>query len=292
MDGLDFLARLMRLHPMPVVMVSTLTDRGSEVTLRALELGAIDFVSKPKVGLSGGLQHYADEIAGKIRVAARSGPRRIAPSSGACALPPLGNRMLSTEKLIAIGASTGGTEAIKDVLVRLPPDAPGVLVTQHMPEAFTRSFAARLDSLCGIAVKEAEHGERVLPGHAYIAPGHSHLLLRRSGANYVTELSQGPPVNHHRPSVDVLFRSVAQVAGPNATGVILTGMGRDGAAGMLAMKQAGTWNIAQDEASCVVFGMPREAIAAGGTDETLPLPEIAGAVMRRLLLPGGLTSRV
>jgi len=292
MDGLDFLTRLMRLHPMPVVMVSTLTDRGSDVTLRALELGAVDYVSKPKVGLAGGLDHYADEISGKIRAAARSGPRRSPPPSETCELPPLGNRLLSTEKLIAIGASTGGTEAIKDVLLRLPPDAPGILVTQHMPETFTRSFAARLDSLCRIAVKEAEHGERVLPGHAYIAPGHSHLLLRRSGANYMTELSQGPPVNHHRPSVDVLFRSVAEIAGPNATGVILTGMGRDGAAGMLAMKQAGAWNIAQDEASCVVFGMPREAIAMGGTDETLPLPGIAGAVMRRLLLPGGRACRV
>lgn len=294
MDGLDFLSRLMRLHPMPVVMVSTLTERGSEVTLKALELGAVEFVSKPRVGIAGGLQDYAEEITGKIRAAVQSRPRRSLPqpAAGMPALPPVGNRLLSTEKLIAIGASTGGTEAIKEVLMQLPPDSPGILVTQHMPETFTRSFAARLDSLCRVSVKEAEHGERVLPGHAYIAPGHSHLLLRRSGANYVTELSQGPPVNRHRPSVDVLFDSVARVAGPNAMGVILTGMGKDGAAGMLAMKQAGAWNVAQDEASCVVFGMPREAIAAGAADDVLPLREIAGAVLRRLALAGGRANRV
>ena len=294
MDGLDFLSRLMRLHPMPVVMVSTLTDRGSEVTLKALELGAVEFVSKPRVGIAGGLQDYAEEITGKIRAAVQSRPRRTPqqPVAGMPALPPVGNRLLSTEKLIAIGASTGGTEAIKEVLMQLPPDAPGILVTQHMPETFTRSFAARLDSLCRVSVKEAEHGERVLPGHAYIAPGHSHLLLRRSGANYVTELSQGPPVNRHRPSVDVLFDSVARVAGPNAMGVILTGMGKDGAAGMLAMRQAGAWNVAQDEASCVVFGMPREAIAAGAADDVLPLREIAGALLRRLASAGGRANRV
>jgi two-component system chemotaxis response regulator CheB len=166
--------------------------------------------------------------------------------------------------------------------MRLPPDAPGVLVTQHMPEAFTRSFAQRLDGLCRIRVKEAEHGERVLPGHAYVAPGHSHLLLKRCGANYVTELSQGPPVNRHRPAVDVLFRSAANAAGQNALGVILTGMGKDGAAGMLEMKRAGAYNIAQDEASCVVFGMPREAIAAGGVDEVVPLRDIATRLLARL----------
>ncbi len=294
MNGLDFLEKLMRLRPMPVVMVSTLTERGSEIALRALELGAVDFVSKPKVGVASGLKEYTAEITDKIRAAAASRPQRpVAPTAGKPPLlPALGNRLISTEKLIAIGASTGGTEAIKDVLVQMPADSPGILVTQHMPEAFTKSFAARLHGLCKIAVKEAEHGERVLPGHAYIAPGHSHLLLKRSGANYITELSQRPPVNHHRPSVDVLFESAAVAGGKNVIGVILTGMGKDGAAGMLTMKRAGTYNIAQDEASCVVFGMPKEAIARGGTDEVLPLREIAAAVMRRLAATGGRTNRV
>lgn len=194
-------------------------------------------------------------------------------SRGACA---------AADALIAIGASTGGTEALRDVLARLPASVPGVLVTQHMPETFTRSFAARLDSLCRIAVRQAGHGERILPGHAYIAPGHAHLAVRRSGDCWMTELQAGPRVNRHRPSVDVLFHSVAFAAGCRATGVMLSGMGKDGAAGMLAMKQAGAWNIAQDEASCVVFGMPREAIALGGVDEVLPLSEIAGALLRRI----------
>jgi two-component system chemotaxis response regulator CheB len=204
----------------------------------------------------------------------------------------LANRSLSTEKLIIVGASTGGTEAIKEFLLDMPPDCPGILITQHMPEVFTRSFAARLDSLCRIGVKEAEHGERVLPGHAYVAPGHSHLLLRRSGANYMTQLSGEAPVNRHRPSVDVLFRSAAEHAGKNAVGVILTGMGKDGALGMLAMKQAGAYNFAQDEASCVVFGMPKGAIAVGGTDEVLPLHEIAPAVLRCLHAFGARSIRV
>jgi two-component system chemotaxis response regulator CheB len=287
MDGLDFLERLMRLRPMPVVMVSTLTERGSEVTLRALELGAIDFVSKPKMDIANGMRDYAEEITGKIRVAAASRPRLPrAPSPGAKPIAALGNRILSTEKLIIVGASTGGTEAIKDFLVELPSDCPGILITQHMPEAFTKSFAARLDSLCRISVKEAEQGERILPGHAYVAPGNWHLLLRRSGANYIAQLSDGPPVNRHRPSVDVLFQSAAEHAGRNAIGVILTGMGKDGALGMLAMKHAGAWNVAQDEPSCVVFGMPKEAIAAGGVDEVLPLPAIAQAVVRRLQQQG------
>ena len=207
-------------------------------------------------------------------------------------LPALANRSISTEKLIIVGASTGGTEAIKEFLLDMPPDCPGILITQHMPEAFTKSFAARLDSLCRISVKEAEHAERVLPGHAYVAPGHSHLLLRRSGANYMTQLSDAAHVNRHRPSVDVLFRSAAEHAGRNAVGVILTGMGKDGAQGMLAMKQAGAYNFAQDEASCVVFGMPKEAIAAGATDEVLPLREIAPGVMRCLHLFGARAIRV
>jgi len=295
MDGLDFLERLMRLRPMPVVMVSTLTDKGSEATLRALELGAVDYVSKPKIDIAHGIQEYATEITDKIRTAAAARPRQrsaAATARGAAALPALANRSVSTEKLIIVGASTGGTEAIKEFLVQLPSDSPGILITQHMPELFTKSFAARLDSLCRINVKEAEHGERVLPGHAYVAPGNWHLLLKRSGANYMTQLSDAEPVNRHRPSVDVLFRSAAEHAGRNVVGVILTGMGKDGARGMLAMKQAGAHNFAQDEASCVVFGMPKEAIAAGGVDEILPLHDIAQGVMRQLHAHGARVNRI
>ncbi|OIP09546.1 MAG: chemotaxis protein CheB [Betaproteobacteria bacterium CG2_30_59_46] len=190
--------------------------------------------------------------------------------------------MPGMDKLIVVGASTGGTEAIKDFLIKLPPGCPGIAITQHMPEAFTKSFAQRLDNLCRISVKEAENGDRILPGHAFIAPGHSHLLVKRSGANYVCELSDGPPVNRHRPSVDVLFRSAANHVGKNAIGVILTGMGKDGAKGMLEMKQAGAFNFAQDEASCVVFGMPKEAILTGGVDEVVPLQGMAARVMAYL----------
>jgi two-component system chemotaxis response regulator CheB len=285
MDGLDFLERLMRLRPMPAVMVSTLTDKGSETTLRALELGAVDFVAKPKFDIASGLREYAEEITDKIRIAATARIKRHGVTPNTVAKTPakmLGNRLASTEKLIIIGASTGGTEAIKDVLVALPPDCPGILIAQHMPPGFTKSFAERLDRLCRISVKEAEGGERVLPGTAFIAPGHSHLLLKRSGANYVTELSQSEPVNRHRPAVDVLFRSAAQHAGKNAIAVILTGMGKDGAAGMRELHEAGAHTIAQDEASCVVSGMPKEAIAAGGVDEIVALDGIAGRVLAKL----------
>lgn len=287
MDGLDFLEKLMRLRPMPVVMVSSLTERGSEITLRALELGAVDFVTKPKLSIETGMREYADLIADKIRAAAiaRIKPRQGVqqdPAKTGSELPMLRNPLTSSEKLIIIGASTGGTEAIKDFLMQMPSDCPGILITQHMPEGFTRSFAKRLDGLCKISVQEAAGGERVLPGHAYIAPGHSHLLLARSGANYVTQLDQGPPVNRHRPSVDVLFNSAAACAGKNAVGVILTGMGKDGALGMLEMKKAGAYNFAQDEASCVVFGMPREAIAVGATHEVGPLHSLPGMVLNYL----------
>ena len=282
MDGLDFLERLMRLRPMPVVMVSSLTERGSEITMRALELGAIDFVTKPKLDIQSGMREYADLIADKIRAAAVANIKPRTPAqqqAAATRLADVRNAFSTSEKLIIIGASTGGTEAIKDFLVQLPPDSPGVLITQHMPPGFTHSFANRLDKLCRISVKESEGDERVLPGHAYLAPGHSHLLLARSGANYVTKLDQGPPVNRHRPSVDVLFRSAAAAAGKNAVGVILTGMGKDGAAGMLEMKNAGAYNLAQDEATCVVFGMPKEAIAIGATHEVAPLHELPKRVM-------------
>jgi two-component system chemotaxis response regulator CheB len=281
MDGLSFLEKLMRLRPMPVVMISSLTETGAEVTLRALELGAVDFVSKPKIDNERGVRDYAREITDKLRAAARAKvhkhvPLAMAPAHkpDAVLAPPRAPRVPS-DKIILIGASTGGTEAIREVLSGMPDDCPGILVTQHMPAAFTRSFANRLNTLCRITVKEAQSGERVLPGHAYIAPGDLHLLLRRSGASYVTELADAPPVNRHRPSVDVLFRSGAHYAGRNALAVILTGMGKDGAAGMLQMRQAGAFTIAQDEASCVVFGMPREAIACGAVDEILPLKQVA-----------------
>lgn len=301
MDGLDFLERLMRLRPMPVLMVSTLTEKGSDITFRALALGAVDFVSKPKLDIARGMEEYAGEITEKIRAASLAHVRRaiaapamdIEKSNSADAiLPSVAGRYASTEKLIIIGASTGGTEAIKDVLTRLPADVPGILVTQHMPENFTKSFADRLNTLCKISVKEAEHNERILPGHAYIAPGHSHLLLKRSGANYVTELNQGPPVNRHRPSVDVLFRSAANVAGANALGIILTGMGKDGAQGLLEMRQAGAHTIAQDEESCIVFGMPREAINLGGACEVLPLQNVARHALEHFARQGGKSNRV
>lgn len=284
MDGLDFLEKLMRLRPMPVVMVSSLTENGSEITMRALELGAVDFVTKPKLSIQSGMLEYTELIAEKIRTASRAKIKlrtlaTNAHGSHGETLAPIRNPLTSSEKLIIIGASTGGTEAIKEFLMQMPSDCPGILITQHMPEGFTRSFANRLDKLCKISVKEAEGGERVLPGHAYIAPGHSHLLLARSGANYMTKLDQGPPVNRHRPSVDVLFSSAAISAGKNAVGVILTGMGKDGAAGMLEMKNAGAYNFAQNEATCVVFGMPREAIAVGATHEVGPLNELPGSVL-------------
>jgi two-component system chemotaxis response regulator CheB len=294
MDGLDFLEKLMRLRPMPVLMVSSLTERGSEITMRALELGAVDFVTKPKISIQTGMREYAELITDKIRAASRARikPRSVHAGTPSAVLPQLRSPLTSSEKLIIIGASTGGTEAIREFLMQMPSDCPGILIAQHMPEGFTTSFAKRLDSLCKISVTEAAGGERVLPGHAYIAPGHSHLLLARSGANYVTKIEQSPPVNRHRPSVDVLFRSAAEAAGKNAVGVILTGMGKDGAAGMLEMKQAGAYNFAQDEATCVVFGMPREAIALGGAHEVGALTALPGMVLGHLAAHGGRALRV
>ena len=284
MDGLDFLEKLMRLRPMPVVMVSSLTERGGEITLRALELGAIDFVTKPKLGIRDGLLEYTELIADKIRAASRAKLRAPTPHVAQAAPAPMLRRPLSSsEKLVIVGASTGGTEAIREVLQPLPPDSPAILITQHMPAGFTRSFAQRLDALCAVTVREAVHGERVLPGHVYLAPGgEMHMRLGRSGANYVIELEASEPVNRHRPSVDVLFNSAAVAAGKNAIGVILTGMGKDGAAGMLAMHRAGAHTIAQDEASCVVFGMPREAIAIGAANEVVPLSAMSERILTRL----------
>ena len=294
MDGIEFLTRLMRLRPMPVVMVSTLTERGAEVTLRALELGAVDFVAKPKIGLSDGLALLAADITAKIRIAARSPMRRAAAAGvGAAAAMPTPLGRLSAEKIVFVGASTGGTEATKQLLVQLPADAPAVMITQHMPPGFTRSYAMRLDRLCRMAVKEACDGERVLPGHAYVAPGGLHLSVERAGTHYVTRVRDGEPVNRHKPSVEVLFESAARVVGPNALGVMLTGMGADGAKAMRQMRDAGSWNVAQDEASCVVFGMPREAIAAGAAHEVLPLSAIAARLIEHLRsMAGQATSRV
>lgn len=297
MDGLDFLERLMRLRPMPVVMVSSLTEKSSSITLHALELGAFDFVTKPKLDISNGMHEYAEELTDKIRGAARARVR--APQARKAVHIPVQHKnsadvvlaaehhsFATTEKIILLGASTGGTEALRTVLVDMPPDCPGILITQHMPEAFTKTFAKRLDTLCRIAVKEAEDGERILPGHAYLAPGNRHLLLKRSGANYVAGLSDGPPVCRHRPSVDVLFRSAANCAGKNAIGIIMTGMGDDGAAGMLEMHTAGAHTLAQNEESCVVFGMPKEAIARGGVAEIVPLHDISGRLFAWLSSQG------
>ncbi len=289
MDGLEFLGRLMKLRPMPVIMISSLTERGSEVTLQALELGAVDFLPKPRMENISLLQDYSEEIRDKIRAAygarlksttpvARPAPPKL--SSG-MPFPPLSARLLS-EKLIAIGASTGGTEAIKDVLVALPAQVPGIVIVQHMPESFTTSFAKRLDTLSQITVVEAQGGERIEPGHAYLAPGHSHLLVKKSGSGYVTELTKDEPVNRHRPAVDVLFRSVAGLLRHNAIGVILTGMGKDGAQGLLEMRQAGAWTIGQNQESCVVYGMPREAALMGATEEVVSLPDVAEHIMARL----------
>jgi two-component system, chemotaxis family, protein-glutamate methylesterase/glutaminase len=287
MDGLTFLEKLMRGHPMPVVMVSSLTEVGCETTLRALELGAIDFITKPKIDLREGMEEVAQDLIGKIKAAACANVKReaLGVSREAKRLTPhslpltSGRAMLkTTDTIIAIGASTGGTEAVKEILVQLPPNTPPVLITQHMPERFTKTWADRMNSLSRIAVKEAQDGDSVLPGHALVAPGGYHMELVRSGARYSVHINQNPPVNRHRPSVDVLFSSVAKYAGANAVGVILTGMGNDGAKELLTMKQAGAFTIAQDETSCVVFGMPKEAIKLGGADRILPLTDIASAI--------------
>ena len=294
MDGIDFLDKLMRLRPMPVVMVSTLTERGADVTLRALELGAIDFVSKPKIGVADGLRLLGEDITNKIRIASKATIRRApagakpGPDAGTAQAGPAPTALgrLSTEKVVFLGASTGGTEATKEVLMRLPADAPAVMITQHMPPGFTKSYAARLNGLCSIAVAEAVDGERVLPGHVYIAPGGLQMSVERSGANYIARVREGEPVNRHMPSVEVLFKSAARIVGPNALGIMLTGMGADGATAMKLMRDAGSYNLVQDEATCVVFGMPKEAIAAGAANEVLPLTQIAGKLLEHLRRSG------
>ena len=298
MDGLTFLANLMRLRPMPVVMVSSLTERGAETTLKALELGAVDYVSKPKADLAGTLAEFSEEILGKIRMAAvarvssrpatppkarASAPEQIPKHSADAILPAAtANRRIlrTTDRIVAVGASTGGTEAIREFLVELPADAPAIVIAQHIPAAFSAPFARRMDSLCALAVCEPADGQRIQPGHVYIAPGGRHLLVERDGAHYRCRLNDGPPVNRHCPSVDVLFRAVAREVGPNAIGVILTGMGDDGARGLKEMHDAGAPTLAQDESSSVVWGMPGAAVKLGAAGEVLPLARIAAAVMR------------
>ena len=276
MDGITFLSNLMRLRPMPVVMVSSLTEQGADVTLAALELGAFDFVTKPKLDVAQGLQDYAREITAKVKAASRARVRaRVPGDRPPPAVKPTVQQYRTTDRLIAIGASTGGTEAIREVLEAMPPDAPAIVITQHIPEAFSGPFARRLDGLCAIRVLHAEHGQPILQGHAYVAPGNQHLSVVRSGARFQCQLDSNDPVNRHRPSVDVLFNSVARCVGFNAVGIILTGMGGDGARGLLAMREAGAATIAQDEKSSVVWGMPGEAVKLGAAEHVLPLERIA-----------------
>ena len=279
MDGLEFLERLMRLRPMPVVMVSSYTEAGSDTTLKALELGAVEFIGKPRVEPGHSLDDYAQELAEKIRAA--KGARLRKPPAAAQPVPSV-PRGVATNKIIFVGASTGGTEALKHFLLGMPADCPPILVVQHMPETFTASFAKRLDSLCAPRVIESKGNEKVEAGTVYIAPGHSHLQVRKTASGLVTELLQTPPVNRHRPAVDVLFHSAAQLVGRNALGVILTGMGKDGAQGLLSMHQAGARTYGQDEASCVVYGMPREAAQIGAVDEVVSLDEMSRRVLAGL----------
>lgn len=287
MDGLEFLRRLMSLRPTPVLMISSLTASGSETALRALELGAVDCIAKPQLDISRGMLDYAEKICEKIRMAADARvrlPARFIQRDSTAAQPraPAASAILRRDAIIVVGASTGGTEALREFLSALPAETPPVLVVQHMPENFTLSFARRLDQCCAMSVCEASDGQPVLPGHVYIAPGHSHLSLRKVASGFVTELSQSEPVNRHRPAVDVLFDSAANLLGKRAVGVILTGMGRDGAAGMLRMREAGAFNIGQDQASCVVYGMPRAAYEIGAVHEVAPLDKVAERVLAYL----------
>jgi two-component system chemotaxis response regulator CheB len=297
MDGITFLENLMRLRPTPVVMVSSLTQRGAEVTLRALELGAVDFVAKPKLDVAGGLTEYGEEIIAKVKVAAGARVTAVrtahamnpVPKFSADAVLPVGSgkKMLrTTERIVAIGASTGGTEALREVLAVLPPDAPGIVISQHIPAAFSGPFAQRLDQASAMSVCEAQDGQYILPGHAYVAPGDRHLIVERDGARYRCRLSDGPHVNRHRPSVDVMFRSVAQNVGPNAVGVILTGMGDDGARGLKEMQDAGARTMAQDEASSVVWGMPGSAVRLGAADHVVSLRMIPARLLELVAQTG------
>ena len=290
MDGLTFLKKIMNQHPIPVVIISSLTEKGTETSLKALEYGAVDIITKPQLHTKEFFEEACIKICDVVKAAAFAKTRRrkitlekVQPKLSADAIIKQSSSrsmIKTTEKVIAIGASTGGTEAIRELLESLPLDAPGIVIVQHMPEQFTRSFANRLNQICKITVKEAENGDSVIRGRALIAPGNKHLLLNRSGARYYVEVKDGPLVNRHRPSVDVLFRSISRYAGNNAIGIILTGMGADGAQGLLEMKNAGAATIAQDEKSCVVFGMPREAIKLNAVDKIMPLNQITPALLR------------
>jgi two-component system chemotaxis response regulator CheB len=295
MDGITFLRKIMAERPTPVVICSTLTEKGAKTTLEALAAGAVAIVTKPRLGLKQFLSESGDELVSTVRAAARANVRRLAPRADT-ALPPVapkntadvilapgGPRAMTqtTERVVALGTSTGGTQALEEVLSALPRVCPGIVIVQHMPEKFTAAFAARLDGICRIEVREARHNDRVVPGRALIAPGGRHMLLKRSGAQYFVEVVDGPVVNRHRPSVDVMFRSVAKSAGVNALGVIMTGMGDDGAAGLAEMRGAGARTLAQDEESCVVFGMPKEAIKRGGVERSVPLQAIAAEIMKQ-----------
>lgn len=289
MDGITFLQKIMAQHPIPVVMCSSLTEKGSETALRAMEFGAVDIITKPKMGTKQFIEESRIRICDSIKAAAASrvrpmrAIREVSPKYSADVImeaPNTGAMVQTTEKIVAVGASTGGTEALSAFLQMLPEDAPGIVIVQHMPEHFTAAFAKRLNSICRVTVKEGENNDSVVRGHVLIAPGNKHMLLKRSGARYYVEVKDGPLVSRHRPSVDVLFRSAARYAGKNAVGVIMTGMGDDGAHGMKEMHDAGARTIAQDEATCVVFGMPGEAIKLGGVDKVLPLDKIAAEVLR------------
>ncbi len=287
MDGISFLEKLMALRPMPVVMISSLTQEGADATLRALEIGAVDFIAKPAINLQSGLLAKQSEIIAKVKAASRAHVRRWTPETteGGTALKRPANYS-STEKIVVIGASTGGVEALHHVILQMPSDSPAILITQHMPEQFTASFARRLNGAAQIRVSEASDGERVLPGHAYIAPGDRHLRLARSGANYICSVKGIERVSGHCPSVDVLFSSAAESAGKNAIGVILTGMGKDGADGLLAMRQSGARTLGQDEPSCVVYGMPKAAFELGAVEAEVPLARMAQEILN-LTVTGG-----
>ncbi|MBF0284934.1 MAG: chemotaxis response regulator protein-glutamate methylesterase [Magnetococcales bacterium] len=294
MDGITFLRKIMTQHPIPVVICSTLTAEGSETALKALEYGAVEVITKPKLGTKQFLEESCTTICDAVKAAAMTRVKRktlthhaeghkVPPKLTADAvLPPPPSKAMTqtTEKVVVVGASTGGTEALRVFLEMLPANAPGIVIVQHMPENFTRAFANRLNTLCKVTVKEAEDNDSVVRGQALIAPGNRHTLLKRSGARYYVEVKEGPLVSRHRPSVDVLFRSAARYAGKNAVGVIMTGMGDDGARGMKELKDAGAVNVAQDESSCIVFGMPKEAIKLGGVDTVLSLEKIAQEVLR------------
>ena len=290
MDGVTFLQKIMSQHPVPVVMCSSLVEKGCETTLKAMEYGAVEIIEKPKMGVKKFIEESRITICDAVKAAAQVRVKPISTkrlkvekklTADAVIAPPTRRAMArTTEKIAVVGASTGGTEALRIFLETIPVDSPGIVIVQHMPENFTKAFAGRVNDLCEIEVKEAEDGDRILRGRALIAPGNRHMILKRSGAQYLVEIKEGPLVSRHRPSVDVLFRSAARYAGSNTVGVIMTGMGDDGAKGMLEMKQAGAYTIAQDEKSCVVFGMPNEAIKLGSVDKVLPLEGIAGAVLR------------